>query len=99
MASCVLFARIITSNGTKNTRHVCVYERHTKFVSINLDLQKELCREENIKIYRKEGDWVDESWLLQQVADFVECSGALKLRALSWGAKRQLASEKGICSM
>ena len=52
-----------------------------------------------MKIYRKEGDWVDESWLLQQVADFVECSGALKLRALSWGAKRQLASEKGICSM
>jgi len=33
------------------------------------------------------------------VADFVECSGALKLRGIAWGSKRQFASEKGICSM
>ena len=44
---------------------VCVYERYTKFVLINLngDLEKELCREEDIKTDGKEAGRDDVSWL------------------------------------
>ena len=49
----------------KNIRHIFVYEKHTKFVLINLkdNPEKEFCLEENIKIDRKEVSCVDVSWL------------------------------------